>query len=71
MEKLTGIKYYDEQITGCGMKVDFDNKKAWIKYPDQKERAIKFDSKKVDDAILFGKPLTEEEYENYKDTALI
>ncbi len=70
MEELSGIKYYDEQITGCGVKIDFDNKQAWFKYPNQKERSLNFDSKKVDDATLFGDEITKDEYENYKDKSL-
>jgi len=69
LESRKGVKYYDHEIEGCGVKIDRENQKAWVKYPDKKELKTDFKkSKIVGDALVYNLPeLTKEEYDNYQD----
>lgn len=69
LESIKGIKYYDHEIEGCGVKIDIENQKAWVKYPGKPERKVNYKTdKRVGDALVYDLPeLTKEEYENYQD----
>jgi hypothetical protein len=57
--------YIESPIMGCAVKLDSKNKIAWAKYPEKDEFQVSWDSQTVSDALVYGKELTEEEYNIY------